>query len=99
MSPIAVCDETHSVFATSFAASLFRQTFRRTWRWNADLDKVGRHPTGWRRAVPRLKRTASEMSKSPLIARTVPTLRRVVDGFRSRRTTVALVPTMGALHD
>ena len=39
------------------------------------------------------------MSKSPLIARTVPTLRRVVDGFRSRRTTVALVPTMGALHD
>jgi pantoate--beta-alanine ligase len=39
------------------------------------------------------------MSKSPMIARTVPTLRRAVDGFRSRKATVALVPTMGALHD
>ena len=34
-----------------------------------------------------------------MIARTVPTLRHAVDGFRSRKATVALVPTMGALHD
>ena len=34
-----------------------------------------------------------------MIARTVPVLRRVVDGFHSRKATVALVPTMGALHD
>lgn len=39
------------------------------------------------------------MSRSPMIARTVPVLRRAVDGFRARKATVALVPTMGALHD
>src|SRR3954449_10510662 len=39
------------------------------------------------------------MSRSPLIARTVPTLRRAVDNLRKRKATVALVPTMGALHD
>lgn len=39
------------------------------------------------------------MSPSPLIARTVPTLRRAVDNHRKRTATIALVPTMGALHD
>ncbi|WP_407174965.1 pantoate--beta-alanine ligase [Bradyrhizobium sp. STM 3562] len=39
------------------------------------------------------------MSRSPMIVRTVPTLRRAVDSLRTRRATVALVPTMGALHD
>ena len=39
------------------------------------------------------------MSRSPLIARTVPALRRAVDQLRSRKATIALVPTMGALHD
>ena len=40
------------------------------------------------------------MSPSPLIVRTVPALRRAVDNFRGRkRATIALVPTMGALHD
>src|SRR5207253_8450544 len=39
------------------------------------------------------------MSRSPLIARTVPTLRRAVDNLRKRKATSALVPTMGALHD
>ena len=39
------------------------------------------------------------MSRNPLIARTVPALRRAVDHLRSRKATVALVPTMGALHD
>jgi pantoate--beta-alanine ligase len=34
-----------------------------------------------------------------MIARTVPALRRAVDGFRAKKATVALVPTMGALHD
>ena len=34
-----------------------------------------------------------------MIARTIQNLRRVVDGFHSRKATVALVPTMGALHD
>jgi pantoate--beta-alanine ligase len=39
------------------------------------------------------------MPRSPIVARTVPALRRTIDGFRGRKTTVALVPTMGALHD
>jgi len=34
-----------------------------------------------------------------MIVRTVPALRRALDGFRARKATVALVPTMGALHD
>src|SRR6266850_4984257 len=39
------------------------------------------------------------MSRSPLIVRTGPALRRALDGFRARKATTALVPTMGALHD
>jgi len=39
------------------------------------------------------------MPRNPTIARTVPVLRRTVDGFRARKATIALVPTMGALHD
>jgi pantoate--beta-alanine ligase len=39
------------------------------------------------------------MSRSPMVVRTVPALRRAVDGLRARKATVALVPTMGALHD
>jgi pantoate--beta-alanine ligase len=39
------------------------------------------------------------MSRSPTIVRTVPVLRRAVDSLRVRKATIALVPTMGALHD
>src|SRR5437899_10056779 len=39
------------------------------------------------------------MSPSPTIVRTVPALRRAVDRLRARQATIALVPTMGALHD
>ena len=39
------------------------------------------------------------MSPSPMIVRTVPALRRALDGLRARKATIALVPTMGALHD
>src|SRR6202045_1463083 len=39
------------------------------------------------------------MSSSPMIVRTIPALRRALDGLRARKATVALVPTMGALHD
>ena len=39
------------------------------------------------------------MSRSPIVVRTVPALRRALDGLRARKATVALVPTMGALHD
>ncbi|MEA2892333.1 MAG: pantoate--beta-alanine ligase [Bradyrhizobium sp.] len=39
------------------------------------------------------------MSRSPMIVRTLPALRRALDGQRARNATVALVPTMGALHE
>src|ERR1700741_5119631 len=39
------------------------------------------------------------MSRNPLVARTVPALRRALDGLRARKASIALVPTMGALHD
>ena len=39
------------------------------------------------------------MSRSPMIVRTVPALRRALDSLRLKRATIALVPTMGALHD
>jgi pantoate--beta-alanine ligase len=39
------------------------------------------------------------MPPNPIIARTIPALRRALDGFRAKKATIALVPTMGALHD
>ena len=39
------------------------------------------------------------MSRNPMVARTIPALRRALDGLRARKAGVALVPTMGALHD
>jgi len=39
------------------------------------------------------------MPSSPLIARTVPALRRALNDLRARKASIALVPTMGALHD
>jgi pantoate--beta-alanine ligase len=39
------------------------------------------------------------MSRNPMVVRTVPALRRAVDGLRARKASIALVPTMGALHD
>ncbi|QOZ26438.1 MULTISPECIES: pantoate--beta-alanine ligase [Bradyrhizobium] len=39
------------------------------------------------------------MPRNPTVVRTVPALRRAVDALRARKATIALVPTMGALHD
>src|SRR5436853_3397842 len=39
------------------------------------------------------------MSRSPMIVRTIPALRRAIAGISAKRLTTALVPTMGALHD
>src|SRR3982074_867617 len=41
----------------------------------------------------------AQMSRSPIIVRTVPALRRALDSLRAKKATTALVPTMGALHD
>ncbi len=37
--------------------------------------------------------------RAPQVARTLPALRRALDGLRARKATVGIVPTMGALHD
>ncbi|HLX17345.1 MAG TPA: pantoate--beta-alanine ligase [Bradyrhizobium sp.] len=39
------------------------------------------------------------MSPRPMIVSTIPALRRALDSLRARKATIALVPTMGALHD
>ena len=39
------------------------------------------------------------MARRPLIARSVPALRKMVARYRAKGETTALVPTMGALHD
>lgn len=39
------------------------------------------------------------MSRPPVVARTLPALRRALAELRRRNASVALVPTMGALHD
>src|SRR5437588_8745652 len=44
-------------------------------------------------------RDRGQMSRSPMVVRTVPALRRAVEALRARKAAVALVPTMGALHD
>src|SRR4029077_13862142 len=41
----------------------------------------------------------TKMPSPPVIARTVRALHRAIDDCRSRKATIALVPTMGALHD
>ena len=39
------------------------------------------------------------MKKGPIVIRTLPALRRALDGLRAQKATIALVPTMGALHE
>src|SRR5664279_643020 len=41
----------------------------------------------------------AQMSRSPMIVRTVPALRRALDSRAAKKPIIALVPTMGALHD
>ncbi len=38
------------------------------------------------------------MASRPIISRTVPALRKALQPYRAKRQTIALVPTMGALH-
>src|SRR6201991_2979250 len=64
------------------------------------LDKVGLLRVKTERATSHfLPANRAKMSRSPLIVRNVPALRRALDGLRARKASVALVPTMGALHD
>jgi pantoate--beta-alanine ligase len=46
-----------------------------------------------------MKKTKSRLRHRPRVIRSLPALRRAIAALRSRRATVALVPTMGALHE
>jgi pantoate--beta-alanine ligase len=39
------------------------------------------------------------MPRNPAVVRTVPALRRTIEALRAKKAAIALVPTMGALHD
>src|SRR5712671_7055890 len=65
------------------------------WRSGIGLVKVRSRPKA--RSLPDLDR--AQMSRSPIIVRTVPALRRALDGLSAKNATTALVPTMGALHE
>src|ERR1700688_2853802 len=82
------------------ARSLFAKLRRpAAWRLSIDLDKVA-IPTARPEPVSLLDPIErAQMSRSPMIVRTVPALRRALDGIRAKKATTALVPTMGALHD
>jgi pantoate--beta-alanine ligase len=71
----------------------------RAWRGNIELDKIGNPPHGEKACRLFDLTDRVPMSPRPRIVRTVPALRRALDGLRSKKATTALVPTMGALHD
>src|SRR5881394_3563878 len=74
-----------------------------TWRQCSGLIRSARPPKGSGPQAPltpsETARDRGQMSRSPMVVRTVPALRRAVDALRTRKAAVALVPTMGALHD
>src|SRR6202165_766616 len=82
------------------ARSLFARVSRpAAWRLSIGLDKVG-IPAARPEPVSILDPIErAQMSRSPMIVRTIPALRRALDGIRAKKNTMALVPTMGALHD
>jgi Pantoate-beta-alanine ligase len=108
---LAVCLNHES--ARGSAASVIGRTFaghflatcpaccgrRSAWRRSPGLDKIDR-PSATPDATGSFTRQIeSRMPRSPMIVRAIPALRRALDGLRARRATIALVPTMGALHD
>jgi hypothetical protein len=50
-------------------------------------------------AAPHREPSGVLMSRSPPIARKVPTLRCALENLRKRNTAIMVAPTMGALHD
>jgi len=69
------------------------------WRPSIGLDKVGIFSHRATTSCPPPPESSSQMPRSPMIVHTVPALWRALDGLRSKKATIALVPTMGALHD
>ncbi|MDW4793751.1 pantoate--beta-alanine ligase, partial [Escherichia coli] len=61
-----------------------------------DLPNANR-PTSF--VPPARPATRDQKPRNPAVVRTVPALRRAIDALRAKKATVALVPTMGALHD
>jgi len=69
------------------------------WRRRAGFDKVALPAARSEAAAFLIAPERVQMPRSPMIVRTVPALRRALDSLRLKRATIALVPTMGALHD
>jgi len=69
------------------------------WRRRAGFDKVALPAARSEAAAFLIASERVQMPRSPMIVRTVPALRRALDSLRLKRATIALVPTMGALHD
>src|SRR6516164_3784309 len=69
------------------------------WRQGFVLGRLACPPQSQSPEPFRPRENRAPMPSSPAIARTIPALRRALNGFRARNTTIALVPTMGALHD
>src|SRR5258705_4219620 len=69
------------------------------WRRRAGFDKVPLPAARSEAAAFLVAPERVQMSRSPMIVRTVPALRRALDSLRLKRATIALVPTMGALQD
>ena len=83
------------------SAHAWRGAFSRA-DWRRYARRLIRLPVaapGPRAREPRSAEIEFPMSRSPMIVRTVPALRRALDSLRARKATLALVPTMGALHD
>jgi pantoate--beta-alanine ligase len=72
---------------------------RPAWPRDIGLDKVGVHAASTAPIASPTPKDQAQMSRSPLIVRTLPALRRALDSLRAKKATTALVPTMGALHD
>lgn len=69
------------------------------WPLGIWLDKVRRQAERRNLLPVSIPRERTQMSQRPMIVRTVSALHHALDKLRARKATIALVPTMGALHD
>jgi pantoate--beta-alanine ligase len=106
---VCLDDESQPQLGSTLRLTQTRPTARRgrpeperrltAWRRRAGFDKVALPAARSEAAAFLIAPERVQMPRSPMIVRTVPALRRALDSLRLKRATIALVPTMGALHD